>query len=133
MNPLASERARKETLLMPESTLEKRRAGRKLTAEVLAEVGTSLVEIDWRLLHWLLHYPLQRADDLVVGVARWASRATVYRHIQELEASSLVEGVLPKTPGSGKRLYFLSNLGLHALARHLDTPARKLAHTWKAD
>src|SRR6266852_5549255 len=133
MNPLASERARKGTLPMPESTLEKRRAGRKLTAEVLAEVGTSLVEIDWRLLHWLLHYPLQRADDLAVGVARWASRATVYRHVQALEARGLVESVLPKTPGTGKRLYYLSNPGLHMLARHLNTPARELAHTWKAD
>ena len=102
---------------MPESTLEKRRAGRKLTAEVLAEVGTSLVEIDWRLLHWLLHYPLQRVDDLVVGVARWASRATVYRHVQALDARGLVESVLPRTPGAGKRLYHLSNLGLHVLAK----------------
>ena len=98
---------------MPESILEKRRAGRKLTAEMLAEVGASLVEIDWRLLHWLLRYPLQRVDDLVVGVARWASRATVYRHVQELEARGLVESVLPRTPGAGKRLYHLSNLGLH--------------------
>ena len=118
---------------MPESTLEKRRAGRKLTAEVLAEVGTSLVEIDWRLLHWLLHYPLQRADDLVVGVARWASRATVYRHVQALDARGLVESVLPRTPGAGKRLYHLSNLGLHVLAKYLDTPTRELLQRWKAD
>ena len=34
------------------------------------EIGASLGDIDWRLLHWLLHYPLQRADDLVVGVAQ---------------------------------------------------------------
>jgi predicted transcriptional regulator len=118
---------------MPESTLEKRRAGRKLTAEVLAEVGTSLVEIDWRLLHWLLHYPLQRVDDLVVGVARWASRATVYRHVQALDARGLVESVLPRTPGAGKRLYHLSNLGLHVLAKYLDTPTRELVQRWKAD
>src|SRR5260370_7866794 len=108
MNPLASERARKETLLMPESTLEKRRAGRKLTAEVLAEVGTSLVEIDWRLLHWLLHYPLQRVDDLVVGVARWASLATGYRHVPGLEARGLLKSLLPQTPVSAKRTFPLS-------------------------
>src|SRR5260370_19850732 len=133
MNPLASERARKGTLLMPESTLEKRRAGRKLTAEVLAEVGTSLVEIDWRLLHWLLHYPLQRVDDLVVGVARHASPATVSRTSHALDARGLVESVLPRTPGVGKRLYHLSNLGLHVLAQYLDTPTRGLVQRWKAD
>jgi len=118
---------------MPEAILEKRRAGGKLTAEVLAEVGISLAEIDWRLLHWLLRYPLQRVDDLVVGVARWASRATVYRHVQVVATRGLVESVLPRTPGAGKRLYHLSNLGLHVLAKRLDRPARELAHLWCAD
>src|SRR6266849_1872111 len=118
---------------MPESTIERRRARRKLTAGALVEIGASLADIDWRLLHWLLRYPLQRADDLVVGVARWTSRATVYRHVQALEARGLLESVLPKTPGTGKRLYHLSNPGLHVLARHLDTPARELARRWQAD
>jgi predicted transcriptional regulator len=97
------------------------------------EIGASLGDIDWRLLHWLLHYPLQRVDDLVVGVARWASRATVYRHMQALEERGLVESVLPKTPGTGKRLYHLSNTGLHLLARHMNRPARILAQNWQAD
>ena len=118
---------------MPETTLERRRTRRKLTVGTLVELNESLSDIDWRLLHWLLHYPLQRADDLEVGVARWASRATVYRHMQALEAKGLVESVLPKTPGTGKRLYYLSNLGLHLLARHLEKPARKLAQSWQAD
>jgi predicted transcriptional regulator len=118
---------------MTESPLERRRTGRKLTTEALTEIGVSLAEIDWCLLHWLLHYPLQRTDDLVVGLARWTSRATVYRHVQVLEAKGLVESVLPKTPGTGKRLYHLSNSGLHLLARHLDRPARELAHIWQAD
>ena len=118
---------------MPESSLERRRTRRKLTSSALVEIGLSLADVDWRLLHWLLHYPLQRADDLVVGVARWASRATVYRHVQALEARRLVESVLPKTPGTGKRLYHLSNTGLHLLARHLEKPVRQLARTWQAD
>ena len=118
---------------MPESTIERRRTEGKLTAGALVEIGESLADIDWRLLHWLLRYPLQRADDLVVGVARWASRATVYRHVQALEVRGLLESVLPKTPGTGKRLYHLSNPGLHVLARHLDTPARVLARRWQAD
>jgi predicted transcriptional regulator len=121
----------KGTPPMPESSLERRRTRRKLTAGALVEIGESLAEIDWRLLHWLLRYPLQRADDMVVGVARWASRATVYRHVQALETRGLVESVLPKTPGTGKRLYHLSNLGLHLLARYLDRPARTLAQSGK--
>ncbi len=112
---------------MPDVILEKRRTGRKLTTKMLAEIGASLTDIDWRLLHWLLRYPLQRADDLVIGVARWTSRATVYRHLQELEMRGMVESVLPKTPGAGKRLFSLSNAGLHLLARHLERPARQLA------
>src|SRR5207244_10808694 len=115
---------------MPETTLERRRTRRKLTVGTLVELNESLSDIDWRLLHWLLHYPLQRADDLVVGVARWASRATVYRHVQELQARGLLESILPKTPGVGKRLYHLSNSGLHVVAMRLESPARDLAHLW---
>src|SRR5271157_3398465 len=105
----ATKRTRKGTFPMPEPSLERVRTRRKLTAEALTEIGESLADVDWRLLHWLLRYPLQRADDLIVGVVRWASRASVYRHVQALEARGLVESVLPKTPGTGKRLYYLSN------------------------
>src|SRR5258707_2744475 len=103
MNPLARERARKGTLLMPESTLERQKTRRTLTTGALAEAGTSLAEIDWRLLHWLLRYPPQRVDDLGGGVARGASRATVYRHLQKLEEKGPVERVLAEKPGKGKR------------------------------
>jgi hypothetical protein len=129
----ANMRTMKGTLLMRESSLERRRTRRKLTGGTLAEISESLSDLDWRLLHWLLRYPLQRADDLVVGVVRWVSRATVYRHVKALEASGLLESVLPKTPGAGKRLYYLSNIGLHLLAVHLGRPARALAHRWQAD
>ena len=118
---------------MTEPTLKRRGTQRTLTAATVEEVGASLAEIDWRLLHWLLRYPLQQADDLVIGVARWASRATVYRHVQELAGRGLVERILPKTQGTGKWLYHLNNLGLHVLARHLQRPARTLANSWQAD
>jgi hypothetical protein len=130
---LPNRKTRKATPPMPESTQVRRRTGRTLAPEMLTEASASLAAIDWRLLHWLMRYPLQRADDLVMGVARWASRATVYRHVQELEARKLVESVLPKTPGTGKRLYHLSNFGLHVLARHLERPASDLAHLWRVD
>jgi predicted transcriptional regulator len=129
----ANGRTRKGMLPMSKSPLEWRRTRHKFTAAALVEIGASLSDVDWRLLHWLLHYPLQRADDLIVGVARWASRATVYRHVHALEANGLVESVLPKTPGTGKRLYYLSNVGLHLLAVHLEKPARQLACEWQAD
>jgi predicted transcriptional regulator len=117
-----------------ESILARRRTARsKHTAQALAKLSASLADVDWRLLHWLLRYPLQRVDDLVVGVARWASRATVYRHVQALEASGLVESVLPKTPGAGKRLYHLSNAGLHVLAGHRQRPTRELVRGFQAD
>src|SRR5258708_742870 len=133
MNPLARERARKGTLLMPESTLERQKTRRTLTTGALAEAGTSLAEIDSLLLHLPPRYPLPPGPDPVVGVARWASRATVYRHLQELEEKGLIESVLPKTPGTGKRLSYLSNAGLHLLARHLERPTRELARLWQAD
>ena len=93
----------------------------------------SLEPLDWRLLSWLLRYPFQRADDLVVGMARWTSRATVYRHLQRLVQRELVASVVPKTPAEGKRLYHLRNLGLHVLAAQLGTPARTLARDWHTD
>ena len=98
-----------------------------------AALMVALVVLDWRILAWLVRYPFQRADDLVVGLARWASRATVYRHLHRLEQDGLLAGVLPKTPAEGKRLYHLSNLGLHLLATHLGASARTLAHDWQSD
>jgi Replication-relaxation len=118
---------------MPESTLEGPRRGRTLTVEALTQRGASLADLDWRLLHWLLRYPLQRADDVMVGVARWAGRATVYRHLRALVEHGLVESVVPKMPGEGKWLYYLSNLGLHVLAYSLERPARELALSYQAD
>jgi len=108
---------------------KRQRTGAK---SVVSEMEVLLAPLDWRLLRWLLHYPLQRADDLVIGVARWTSRATVYRHLDHLQQRRLIESVLPQAPGDGKRLYYLSNLGLHVLASYLGTPAAALADTWQA-
>src|SRR5436305_17624 len=102
-------------------------------SSALEEHLSQLAAVDLRLLHWLLHYPFQRSDDLVIGVARWASRPTVYRHVSALQHEGLIESVLPATPGEGKRLYFLSNFGLHVLAAHVHASPKELARTWQAD
>src|SRR5437660_523647 len=81
-SPPTTKRTRKEALPMRETTLQKHQSRDERKAEMLTKEEAPLVEIDWRILYWLSRYPLQRADDLVVGEARWASRATVYRHLQ---------------------------------------------------
>ncbi len=89
--------------------------------------------LDVRLLQWLLHYPFQRADDLVIGVARWASRSTVYRHLATLHTRGLLEQLPFPALGSGKHLYTLSNLGLHVYAAHRHASAQELASHWQTD
>lgn len=71
----------------------------------------ALTALDERLLHWLLCYPLQRAEDLAVGLARWRSRATVYRRLGVLEQQGWLETLRPVC-GMGTRLYHLSPSGL---------------------
>lgn len=100
----------------------------------LPAIQTSLAQLtplDVRLLQWLLHYPFQRADDLVIGVARWASRPTVYRHLATLHTRRLLEQFPFPALGSGKQLYTLSNLGLHVYAAHRGTSAQELACQWQ--
>lgn len=63
-----------------------------------------------RLLRWLDSYPFQRAQDLVVALSPWESRAAVYRRLAELQARHLVEavrvGISPREP-----LYHISPAG----------------------
>ena len=113
---LPHKKTQKATPLMPKSVFVRPRVAHKLTGQELLELSESLADLDWRLLHWLLRYPLQRADDQVGGIARWASRATVYRHVQALAERGLLVSVLPKMPETGKRLY------------HLDPQASQTSH-----
>jgi Replication-relaxation len=120
---------RREGTMIEQATARKRAAPSARVEEALSRLSA----VDFRLLQWLLHYPFQRADDLVIGLARWASRPTVYRHVAQLQQLGLLERVLPKTPGSGKSLYALSNLGLHVCAAHVTTSPQELAARWRAD
>ncbi len=67
-----------------------------------------------RLLHWLARYPLQRGNDLVVALAPWERRTSVYAHLAELEQQHLIEclhaGIAGRT-----RLYHLSPLGSYVI------------------
>jgi predicted transcriptional regulator len=96
------------------------------------ELLDQLEDADLRLLQWLLRYPFQRAEDL--ALATGSSIATVYRHLNILHNSGLVERVmLPALGASTCWLYYLSNVGLQVLAIHEQTGAADLARKWRTD
>ena len=68
-----------------------------------------------RVLHWLEQYPLQRARDLVVALAPFEGRSSVYTRLADLKARHLIEAVRPA--GQGEWLYHLSPRGQVACAR----------------
>lgn len=98
-----------------------------------APAKKSLTSLDVRPLEWLLHYPLQRIEDLVIASSRWASRATVYRRLWELYTQGYIERALLPSLGTGASLYYLSNLGLHTLAAQMQASPKALARAWRAD
>jgi len=65
-----------------------------------------------RLLHWLERYPFQRAQDLVLALAPWEKRTTIYERIADLERLHLIEG-LRVGVAQKKRLYHLAPLGTY--------------------
>ena len=96
------------------------------------ELLDQLEDVDIRLLQWLLRYPFQRAEDL--ALATGSSSATVYRHLNVLHNSGLIERVMPAALGTAKCwLYHLSNLGLQVLAVHEQADPADLARTWRTD
>lgn len=73
-----------------------------------------------RLLRWLAQYPLQRTQDLIVALAPWEKRTTVYERLSELEKHHLIEAQRPGIT-QGKKVYHLSPLGTYVcdqLAEH---------------
>lgn len=63
-----------------------------------------------RILRWLDRYPFQRAQDLVIALAPWESRAAVYRRLSDLQARHLIE-TMRLGVSTRERLYHLSPLG----------------------
>src|SRR5579859_6022369 len=84
-----------------------------------------------KLLHWLLRYPLQRAEDLVLALE--VSANTIYRHLTRLIEERLVEYITPSLGVKTTcRLYYLSNAGLLLAAEQEHVDAQSLARSWGA-
>lgn len=106
----------------------RRRTSAPNTHELLGQLDS----VEMRLLHWLLRYPFQRAEDL--NLAAGISIATAYRHLNVLHSVGLIEHIMPPMLGTGAcRLYHLSNLGLHVLAAHEQADPVEMARAWSTD
>ena len=68
----------------------------------------------WRLLRWLERYPFQRARDVMVALAPWEKRSTLYEHVADLERRRLIASL--RWGGSKSVLYYLSPRGRAACA-----------------
>src|SRR5579859_3610958 len=85
-----------------------------------------------KLLLWLLHHPMQRIEDMALGLQ--VSYAIIHRHLALLEQNHLVECLVPAIRvGIKARWFYLSNTGVLAAARQEGADARRLARAWGAD
>jgi DNA-binding MarR family transcriptional regulator len=85
-----------------------------------------------KLVRWLLRYPLQRVEDIVLALE--VSTNTIYRHLTKLVGEGLVEYVTPSlSVKTTCRLYYLSNAGLLVTAEEEQADARSLARLWDAN
>lgn len=78
-----------------------------------------------RVLRWLEQYPFQRARDLVIALAPFEGRSSVYTRLADLKARHLIEAVRPA--GGGEWLYHLSPPGRAACARWAGNPGAVLS------
>lgn len=88
---------------------------------------------DRPVFHWLLRCPFLTTEDLAVFCG--VSHSTMSRRLANLGAQGLIEWVATAclVHSGARRLYHLSNLGIHLLAATLQTDAKTLAHTWDCD
>lgn len=85
-----------------------------------------------KIMRWLLRYPLQRVEDLMLALA--ASNKTVYRHLAQLIEEGLVEYITPSlSVKTTCRLYYLSQEGILAAAEQERAGADTLARQWGAN
>jgi hypothetical protein len=89
--------------------------------------------MDDHLLRWLLHYPLQRIEDLMVGLN--LSAAALRRRLADLEDKDLVEHVTYAYSHQLKasKWYYLTTLGLVAVSAKEGVRPDLAARSWQAD
>jgi len=87
-----------------------------------SEPSVRLSTLDHKVLWWLLRYPLQRVEDLVLALA--VSTNTMYRRLNQLVEKGLVEYVTPSLGiRSTCRLFYLTHHGILIVAtREQDDP-----------
>lgn len=88
---------------------------------------------DWPVFQWLLRCPFLTTEDLAAYCG--VSHSTMSRRIANLGVQGLVEWVAPAclVHSGARRLYQLSNPGIHLLSAGLNIDAKTLARTWKCD
>jgi hypothetical protein len=77
-------------------------------------------------VRWLLHYPLQRTEDIALGVR--AIERTIRRHLLALSDAGLVEQVLFARSG----WFYLTDQGVRAAAADEGLDPEEAAHLWQA-
>jgi hypothetical protein len=91
-----------------------------------------LSAVDRKLLWWLMRYPLQRVEDIMLALG--VSANTAYRRLAHLGEVGLVEYVTPPLAvKSACRCYYLSNAGIVTAAAQERADARELARIWGAN
>src|SRR5579885_888708 len=100
------------------------------SANMRQERTLLLTEGEERLLHWLEHYPFQRAQDLVVALSPWEARTVVYERLATLEERRLIEH-LHIGIARGKRVYHLSPLGVYVCDQLAAVSCQERRERWE--
>jgi predicted transcriptional regulator len=126
------QKALKDIMVSEKAVDSHKRMRRRTRPPDPQELLGQLEEVDRRLLQWLLRYPFQRAEGL--ALATGSSSAAMYRHLNILHNSGLIERVMPPALGASTCwLYHLSNVGLQVLAAHEQSDPVDLARAWRTD
>jgi predicted ArsR family transcriptional regulator len=92
--------------------------------------GTTNGVLDARILRWLLHYSLQRIEDIALGIH--ATEQTVRRHLQMLQESNLVESILFSYSSQVRHAwYHLTDAGIANAAAMENLCGTEAAQRWR--
>lgn len=101
-----------------------------------ANISAEAADNVWKVREWLLCHPLQREGDLALLTTPQMSRSTIHRLLERLIADGQVERCSPagrSASRTARPLYFLTHVGLLAIARDLHTDPVQLAEQWGAN